>query len=58
MYKITPLKSFRTQFRLKHPLVSSNHLFDSWMTLCEYVVSITEGQDELSDEIMDTAEEV
>ncbi len=64
------IKGKRIQYKLNHHLVGETHPFDSWMTLCEYVLDIAEEEarkilntnlDELickiSDEIMSTAEE-
>lgn len=59
------------KYTLKHHLISENHHFDSWMSLCEFVVEraieistdafkneIVEVANRLADEIIDTAEEV
>lgn len=57
-------------YKLNHPLITDNPLFDSWMTLCEFVMDIAEKEAHLrlseqlhnlissiSDEIIETAQE-
>lgn len=57
-------------FRLNHPLIPKTCHFDSWMTLCEYVMEVAEKEAKkrlidglndviccISDEIIETAEE-
>lgn len=68
--KIKEIQGKRIQYSLNHVLVTENCHFDSWTTLCEYVmdIAIEEAKKQmsdqfedlvckLSDEIIDTAEE-
>jgi len=61
----------RVEFKLSHPLISENHRFDSWMTLCEFVVELAEIEaqrrltpqlleltSDIADEIIATVEEL
>lgn len=67
--KVTP-PAPRVLYKLKHPLVGEIHPFDSWSTLCEFVMDIAADEakrrlngpllaliEEIADEIVATAEE-
>lgn len=68
--KINHVQGKRIHYRLNHPLIGEKLRFDSWMTLCEYVMDVAEEEAEkrllalvsetissISDEIIATAEE-
>jgi hypothetical protein len=71
MEKAKVIKGRRIHYRVPHPLLGEDNVFDSWMTLCEYVFEIAEKEAhrrakesirdliiDLSNEIIDTAQEL
>lgn len=68
--KAKPAKTISIRYGLVHPLIGKNVRFDSWETLCEYVLDTAEEEAKrqlqvqlmelicvLSDEIIETAVE-